>query len=106
MRPGDILWVDFGIPVGSAVGFRHPAVVVASPDWLIPGLATVTVVPCTTTVRSWAAEVPIEGYGVAQPWLIAAPSRAQIAAEEGVNVGVVTLTQIREVLADVLGMDW
>jgi mRNA interferase MazF len=27
---GDVFWIDFGVPIGSEPGFRHPAVVVSN----------------------------------------------------------------------------
>ena len=33
MTRGDLYWVDFGVPVGSATGFRRPAVVLQSDEY-------------------------------------------------------------------------
>lgn len=51
IRQGDVLWVDFGTPIGSAPGFRRPAVVVQSNMFNESQLATLAVVALTTNLR-------------------------------------------------------
>ena len=87
MRPGDIVWIDFGIPAAGEPGFERPAVVVGAPEFLEVTLKTVNLVPLSTTVRGWLAEVPVDGWGAAQCWLATAPSRLRITRAEAANVG-------------------
>ena len=51
MTRGEIWWCDFGIPLGSAAGYRRPAVVLQSDEYLKTGLNTVIVVPLTSNLR-------------------------------------------------------
>jgi len=108
MRAGDLLRVDFGIPVGSEPRFERPAVVVTADAVLAHRPRTVHVVPVTSNVRrSLPTEVAVTGPG------LAAPSAAQchLCAVVGVerildqvhgNIGAVELAQIRAVLGDLL----
>ena len=50
---GDVVWVDFGMPEGSEMGYRHPAIVVQNDVLNQSHLATVVVVPLTSNLR-WA----------------------------------------------------
>lgn len=45
---GDVCWVDFGVPRGSAPAKRRPAVVVQAEDFNRSEIATVVVVPLTS----------------------------------------------------------
>ena len=51
MTRGDLYWVDFGVPIGSAAGFRRPAVVIQSDDYNETALNTVIVVPLTSNLN-------------------------------------------------------
>ncbi len=51
---GDIVWADLPDPAGSGPGLRRPVVVVQGEAFNASRLATVVVVPLTTTMR-WAA---------------------------------------------------
>ena len=51
MTRGDLYWVDFGVPVGSAAGFRRPAVVLQSDEYNATALNTVVVVPFTSNLN-------------------------------------------------------
>ena len=51
MTRGDLYWVDFGIPIGSAAGFRRPAVVIQANEYNNTALNTVIVVPLTGNLR-------------------------------------------------------
>ena len=108
MRSGDILRVDFGIPVGSTPAFVRPAVVVTADQTLSLYTRTMHVVPVTTDVeRPWATDVPLAGSGLskdsaAQCHLCAVIDFTQVVAETGANVGPVALSQIRSVLGDLL----
>lgn len=51
---GDIWWVDFGVPVGSAPGFHRPAVIVQGDDLNRSRIGTTVCVPLTGTLK-WAS---------------------------------------------------
>jgi len=104
MRAGDVVRVDFGTPVRGEPGFVRPAIVVTSDDVLEFGQHAVLVVPCTTTNRGWLTEVGIDGFGTAQAHLPSTVSVDRIVELVGVNVGAVVLQQIRELIADLLGL--
>lgn len=58
VRSGDVLSVDFGVPVGSTPAMIRPAVVVTADLTLSVYRTTFHVVPVTTNVdRAWASEV-------------------------------------------------
>jgi mRNA-degrading endonuclease toxin of MazEF toxin-antitoxin module len=67
--------------------------------------AAVVVVPCTTTVRGWLTEVPIDGFGVAQAHLPTSISVDRIMSGGTANVGPVVLRQIRDLIADLLEIE-
>ena len=48
MTRGEIWWVDFGVPLGSEVGFRRPAIVLQNDILNGSKLKTVIVLPLTT----------------------------------------------------------
>lgn len=50
---GDVVWADLAHPVGSAPGFRRPAVVVQGDALNASRLSTVVIVPLTSNLR-WA----------------------------------------------------
>lgn len=62
------------------------------------------VVPCTTNRRGWLTEVEVDGYGIAQAHLPTTVSVDRVVDATGTNVGVVVLGQIRELIADLLGL--
>ncbi|HET7387116.1 MAG TPA: type II toxin-antitoxin system PemK/MazF family toxin [Nocardioidaceae bacterium] len=51
MTRGEIWWVDFGEPFGSAPGYRRPAVIVSSDRFNRSRLATVIVAAVTSNTR-------------------------------------------------------
>jgi mRNA-degrading endonuclease toxin of MazEF toxin-antitoxin module len=104
MRAGDVVRCDFGVPARGEPGFLRPAVVVTSDDVLEFRQHAVAVVPCSTTERGWLSEVEIAGFGVAQAHLPTTISVDRIVEPTGTNVGPVVLLQIRELIADVLGL--
>lgn len=103
MRPGDIIRVDFGEPIGHEAGFIRPAVVITADAFLTVRAGVINVVPLTSVERGWAAEVAVAGHGVAQCWIVESISPLRVIDIVG-NVGAVALTQIRELVADVLGL--
>ncbi|MBA2323139.1 MAG: type II toxin-antitoxin system PemK/MazF family toxin [Pseudonocardiales bacterium] len=74
---GDLWWVDFGDPVGSAPGYRRPAVVVSSDRFNRSRLATVVVAAVTSNLR-----------------LAAAPGNVMLAPEPLPKPSVVNVTQL------------
>ena len=50
---GDIWWADLGAPIGSGPGYQRPVIVVQGDAFNRSALATVVVVPLTSTLR-WA----------------------------------------------------
>lgn len=104
MRAGDVLRCDFGTPARGEPGFIRPAIVVTSDDVLEFRQHAIVVVPCTTTRRGWLSEVEVAGYGVAQSHLPTTISVDRIVDTTDTNVGPVTLQQIRELIADLLGL--
>lgn len=104
MRAGDVVSCDFGTPARGEPGFVRPAVVVTSDDVLEFRQHAIVVVPCTTTRRGWLSEVDIAGLGVAQAHLPTTISVDRIVEATGANIGPVALRQVRELIADLLGL--
>ena len=102
MQAGDIVRIDFGTPSRGKPGFVRPAVVVTSNDVLNFTQHAIVVVPCTTNVRGWLTEVSVVDFGVAQAHLPTTVSIDRVVESTGKNVGPVALTQIRELIADLL----
>lgn len=102
MRAGDLLLIDFGTPARGEAGFVRPAVVLTSDDVLEFRQSAVLVAPCTTTIRGWLSEVPIEGFGVAQAHLVTTISVDRVVESTSTNVGAVTLRQIRELVGELI----
>lgn len=104
MRAGDVVRCDFGTPARGEPGFVRPAIVVTSDDVLEFRQHAVLVVPCTTNSRDWLSEVEVSGFGVAQAHLPTTISVDRVVETTGTNIGAVALAQIREVIADLLGL--
>lgn len=51
MMHGELWWADFGVPLGSAVGYRRPAVIIQSDELIGTDINTVIVVPLTSNLR-------------------------------------------------------
>ena len=104
MRAGDIVSCDFGTPQRGEPGFVRPAVVVTCNDVLEFRQHAILVVPCTTKRRRWLSEVEIAGFGVAQAHLPTTINVDRVVETTGTNIGPVALRQIRELIADLLGL--
>lgn len=104
MQAGDIVRCDFGIPARGEPGLIRPAIIVTSDDVLEYRQHAVVVVPCSTTKRGWLTEIDIAGFGVAQAHLPTTISVDRIVDATETNVGPVALRQIRELIADLLGL--
>ena len=50
MIRGEIWWVDFGLPIGSEVGFERPVVILQNDFLNESNLMTTVVVPLTTNM--------------------------------------------------------
>lgn len=59
---GDILWVDFGTPIGREQGGRRPALVLTPRDYNIRS-SVLVVCPITRARRNWPFEVPLPSTG-------------------------------------------
>ena len=104
MQAGDVVRCDFGTPARGEPGFVRPAIVVTADDVLEFRQHAIVVVPCTTTRRGWLSEVEIAGFGVAQAHLPTTLSVDRVVETTGANTGPVALQQIRELIADLLGL--
>ena len=111
LNSGDVVDVQLGAPKGWAAGSSHPAVIVMGRRILEGTPSIVQVVPLTTTIRRFGAEVSIEpdeangldSVSSAQCQHIRAVSTARIGQVRG-NVGPIALSQIREVIALILDL--
>jgi mRNA interferase MazF len=56
IRQGDIVWVDYGDPIGSEAGFRRPAIVLQSDEFNLSRIGTVICIPLTSNLH--IANVP------------------------------------------------
>jgi mRNA-degrading endonuclease toxin of MazEF toxin-antitoxin module len=110
VRSGDVLRVDFGIPIGSTPALVRPAIVVTADQTLASYTTTFHVVPVTTNVqRSWSSDVRLDESlfplpSAAQCHLCTLIDASQVLSETGTNVGPVQLTQIRSIVADLLDL--
>lgn len=104
MLSGDVVRVDFGVPARGEPGFVRPAIVVTADDVLEFRQWAVVVVPCTSKRRGWLSEVEVGEFGVAQAHLPTTVSVDRVVETTGTNVGGVALGQIRQVIADLLGL--
>jgi mRNA interferase MazF len=111
LNSGDVAYVELGPPTEREAGYRHPTVIVTAQAILDASPTVVHVIPVTSTLRSYATEVELEpepGNGLvvtsaAQCQHVRSVSPARLSEPIG-NVGVVALTQIREMLAVVFDL--
>ncbi len=89
---GDVWWLDFGDPVGSAPGYRRPGLLVSSDRFNRSRISTVTLVAITSNQRLAAA-----------PGNVALPSgTAGLTKDSVVNVSQV-ITVGRALLGERIG---
>lgn len=50
IRQGDIIWVDYGEPIGSEPGFRRPGVIVQTNDINRTRIGTILYIPLTSNL--------------------------------------------------------
>ena len=104
MRAGDVVRCDFGTPARGEPGFVRPAIVVTSDDVLEFRQHAIIVVPCITPRRGWLSEIDVTGFGVAQAHLPTTISVDRVVEATDTNIGSIALQQIRELIADLLGL--
>lgn len=111
LTSGDVVLLDLGVPEGREAGFLRPAVLVTADRILSAPPTVVHVVPLTSTVRRFEAEVVVEpspanGLDVVsavQCQHVRSISPARITDTVG-NIGPVALAQVRETLAVLLDL--
>lgn len=111
LTSGDVVDLELGVPEGREAGFRHPAVLVTAQRILEASPRVVHVVPLTSTIRPFHAEVVIEpdasngleAVSAAQCQHLRAVSPQRIVDVRG-NAGSVVLVQIRETIALILDL--
>lgn len=111
MNTGDIVEVDFGMPVGSEAGFRRPGIVVTADAFLRLRPTTVFLVPLTSTRRTFPSHIEIEAdrtnalqvTSYAPVEQLRAISVGRCGPPTG-SVGQTVVHQILDVLAMITGM--
>ena len=106
---GDVVDLDLGAPEGREAGYRRPAVVVTAQRVLDAEPTVIQVVPLTTTLRPFHAEivvVPEPENGLDEPSAaqcqhLRSISAGRVSATRG-NVGPTVLAQLRETIAVIL----
>ena len=108
---GDVVTVDFGMPIGSEAGFRRPGVVVTADASLRFRPTTVFVVPLTSTRRNFPSHVEIEPdprNGLEDTsWALVEQLRAVAIERCGAStgtVGPVVAHQLLDILRMITGM--
>ena len=109
LTSGDVIQLDLGVPEGREAGFHHPAVVITAQRILDAQPNVIQVVPLTSTVRGFAAEVTIESDNInglqnqssVQCQHIRAVSTRRVDQVIG-NVGPAMVSQIRDTLGLIL----
>ena len=112
LTSGDVVELDLGVPAGRETGFRHPVVVVTAQEILAQSANVIQVIPLTSRIREFGSEVVV---GAASENGLASDSAAQCQHVRSVsidrvesvrgNVGLASLSQIREVLKLILDID-
>ncbi len=112
LTSGDVVDLDLGAPAGREAGFRHPVVVVTAQEILDESANVIQVIPLTSRIREFGSEVVV---GADSENGLASDSAAQCQHVRSVsidrvesvrgNVGLASLSQIREVLKLILGID-
>lgn len=104
---GDVLWIDFGQPVGREPGGRRPALVLTSQDY--NRISSVMLVgPITRKDRAWPFQVPlaesdpVNGYVLVDQVRVVDPALRRL--RRGGRVADETLDEVRAVLASLFGV--
>jgi mRNA interferase MazF len=100
IRQGDIVWLDYGDPIGSEAGFRRPAIAIQSDEFNFSRIGTVVCVPLTTNLKISnvpgnlllrKSETGLDRDSVANVALVGAQDRSRI----GEWVGSISDRQLR-----------
>ncbi|MEJ7796177.1 MAG: type II toxin-antitoxin system PemK/MazF family toxin [Nocardioides sp.] len=111
LTSGEIVLLDLGVPQGHEAGFSRPTVVVTANDVLAEEAPIVHVVPLTSTIRHYTAEVLIDADGTngldadsaAQCQHIRSVAASRLGPTTG-SISPVQLRQIRETLGLLLDL--
>ena len=111
MNFGDLVQVDFGMPIGSEAGFRRPAIILTADAFLRFRPTAVFAVPLTSTRRTFPSHIDIEPDAMnrldtrsfAQVEQLRAVAIERCSAPFG-NVGPAVGRQLLDVLAIIVGM--
>ena len=111
MNFGDIVSVDFGLPIGSEAGFRRPGVIVTADAFLRFRPSTTFVIPLTSTRRSFPSHVEVAPDRINglehRSWALVEQLRAvsveRCGASTG-NVGPTVTHQLLDILRMITGM--
>jgi mRNA interferase MazF len=111
LHSGDVLIADLGAPSGREAGFPRPVVVITAQRVLDGHPSVVHVVPLTSTIRDRRTEVVLDPdaenglrrRSTAQCQHVRAIAVGRISEVIG-NVGPRALSQLREILADLLDL--
>jgi mRNA interferase MazF len=109
LTSGDVVVLDLGSPKGREASLQRPAVVITAQEILDASANVIQVVPLTSTIRGFGAEVEIHADGhngldadsAAQCQHIRSVSVDRVESVRG-NVGGTSLSEIREVLSLIL----
>ena len=111
VNAGDIVEVDFGMPMGSEAGYRRPGVVLTADAFLRLRPTTVFVVPLTSTRRSFPSHIEVEADETNQLRVTSYAPAEQLRAVATErcgpptgNVGQAVLHQLLDTLAIITGM--
>ena len=111
MNFGDVVEVDFGIPIGSETGFLRPAIILTADAFLRFRPSSVFVVPLTSTRRTFPSHVevaPDPNNGLSTGSCALVEQLRAVAVDRCIstwgNVGSVVTHQILDVLAMITGM--
>lgn len=111
MNSGDIVTVDFGLPIGSETGFLRPGIVLTADAFLRFRPTTVFVVPLTSTPRTFPSHVEItpdetnglHGASYALVEQLRAVAIERCSTPRG-NVGPTVTHQVLDIVAMITGM--
>lgn len=111
MNFGDIVKVDFGIPIGSEAGFSRPGVVLTGDAFLRYRPTSVFVVPLTSTYRTFPSHIqigPDESNGLQETSYAMVEQLRSVAVErcgpsEGI-VGPAVTHQLLDIVSMIMGM--
>ncbi len=104
---GDVLWIDFGAPVGHEQGGRRPALVLTSQAYNRAS-SVLLVSPISRTRRDWPFQVeltgvePLTGFILADQVRVIDPSLRRL--RHAGKAGDTTMAEVRGVLATLFGI--